>query len=452
MSTKSISEFISEALCRPTDYISYSVSEKLAEMYPDRAIVEGESVFFDLEEFARAGHCELVGERAVHNQTTTAWQGADEPLAREADNGWFNVLWRGALMDVVFITWLDGSYRSRFHWIVADTCELAEEFFREVCAWSAEVRAEILVFEGGRWRKSKELFRSISEASFENLILPEPLRSEVERDLPHFFASREMYERHGVPWKRGVLLIGPPGNGKTHAVKAMINRLQVPCLYVKSLDGCEGEHASIRHVFWRARRSQPCVVVLEDVDSLINGKNRSFFLNELDGFAANTGVVVVATTNHPERLDPAILDRPSRFDRKFYFELPGAEERLLYARRWNELLRPETRLGDGLLSETAARTAGFSFAYLKELFVSSLMEWMNAGGARAMGEVVAERTARLIEQMSSRPDAAAGADGGGKDAGAEGEDDDADDDEGGADDDADHMTRVNVLARGAGQG
>ena len=442
----SISEFIGEALCRPTDYISYSVSEKLAKTYPDKSIVEGESGFFDLEEFARAGHCELVGERAVHNQTSTEWQGADEPLTREADNGWFNVLWRGALLDVLFITWTESGYRSRFHWIVADTRELAEGFFREVCAWSAEVRGEILVFEGGGWRKSKGLFRSIREASFENLILPEPLRSEVERDLPHFFASRETYERHGVPWKRGVLLIGPPGNGKTHAVKAMVNRSQVPCLYVKSLDGCEGEHASIRRVFWRARRSQPCVVVFEDVDSLINNKNRSFFLNELDGFASNTGVVVVATTNHPERLDPAILDRPSRFDRKFYFELPAAEERLLYARRWNERLRPETRLGDDLLSATAARTEGFSFAYLKELFVSALMEWMNAGGARAMGEVVAERTGRLVEQMRNRA-------GGGNDAGAgggaKGEDDETDDE---TDDDADHVTRVTVLARGAGQG
>jgi SpoVK/Ycf46/Vps4 family AAA+-type ATPase len=222
----------------------------------------------------------------------------------------------------------------------------------------------------------------------------------------------------------------------------------VPCLYVKSLDSCDGEHASIRQVFWRARRSQPCVVVFEDVDSLINGKNRSFFLNELDGFASNTGVVVVATTNHPEQLDPAILDRPSRFDRKFYFELPAAQERLLYARRWNELLRPETRLGDGLLSETAARTEGFSFAYLKELFVSSLMEWMNAGGARAMGEVVAERTARLIEQMRDR--AAGGGKGAGGEGGAKGEDDETDDDEE-ADEGADHMTRVNVLARGAGQ-
>jgi SpoVK/Ycf46/Vps4 family AAA+-type ATPase len=69
---------------------------------------------------------------------------------------------------------------------------------------------------------------------------------------------------------------------------------------------------------------------MEDIDSMVTDKIRSLFLNELDGFATNVGVVVLATTNHPERLDPAILDRPSRFDRKYYFELPAEAERRAY--------------------------------------------------------------------------------------------------------------------------
>src|SRR5690349_12665 len=81
-------------------------------------------------------------------------------------------------------------------------------------------------------------------------------------------------------------------------------------------------------VFKRARMKPPCVIVLEDLDSMIDNKNRSFFLNELDGFHSNTGVVVLATTNHPEKLDSSILDRPSRFDRKYYFQLPAEAELL----------------------------------------------------------------------------------------------------------------------------
>ena len=262
------------------------------------------------------------------------------------------------------------------------------------------MRGEILVFDAGYWEKSEELFNSIKAASFDDLILPRSLGEELRNDLPRFFASRETYERYGVPWKRGVLLIGPPGNGKTHAVKAMVNRLGVPCLYVKSLEACDGENACIRKVFARARHNQPCLVVLEDIDSLITDKNRSFFLNELDGFASNTGVVVIATTNHPERLDPSILDRPSRFDRKFYFELPAADERLRYARRWNDALQAEMRVDARVLAEVVRLTDGFSFAYMKELFVSAMMEWINSPGPKEMGAVLPERVARLREQMS----------------------------------------------------
>src|SRR2546426_1041679 len=96
----------------------------------------------------------------------------------------------------------------------------------------------------------------------------------------------------------------------------------------------------------RARRSAPCLVVLEDLDALIEDQNRAFLLNELDGFADNEGVVVIASTNHPEKLDPAILDRPSRFDRKYRFDLPALAERLVYVKHWNRTLQLEMQLTD----------------------------------------------------------------------------------------------------------
>jgi len=69
-------------------------------------------------------------------------------------------------------------------------------------------------------------------------------------------------------------------------------------------------------VFSKARQLSPCVVILEDLDSLINDRNRSFFLNQLDGLEGNDGLLIIGTTNHFERLDPALSTRPSRFDRK----------------------------------------------------------------------------------------------------------------------------------------
>jgi AAA+ superfamily predicted ATPase len=143
--------------------------------------------------------------------------------------------------------------------------------------------------------------------------------------------------------------------------------------------------------------------VLEDLDSLINAGNRSFFLNELDGFAANTGVVTLATTNYPERLDPAILDRPSRFDRKYHFDLPAENERLSYVRLWAASLAETLKPTDAGLEHVAAGTKGFSFAYLKELFLSSMMRWMAEPESSVMDEVLLEQIVALRSQMISAP-------------------------------------------------
>jgi SpoVK/Ycf46/Vps4 family AAA+-type ATPase len=259
-----------------------------------------------------------------------------------------------------------------------------------------------LVFEEGYWAKNQELFQAIKGATFNNLVLRGTLKQDIQDDLANFFASRHTYEAYGVPWKRGILLIGSPGNGKTHTVKALINKMQKPCLYVKSFKSqCDTENENIRKAFKQARQSAPCILVLEDLDSLINDQNRSFFLNELDGFAANAGIVTLATTNYPERLDSAIMERPSRFDRKYHFELPALTERVGYVTVWNNTLKDAMRLSDTAMTQIAELTDGFSFAYLKELTVSSMMRWMGAMEPGTMEKIMIEQVAGLREQMVS---------------------------------------------------
>jgi ATP-dependent 26S proteasome regulatory subunit len=155
-------------------------------------------------------------------------------------------------------------------------------------------------------------------------------------------------------------------------------------------------------VFKRARMTTACLLVLEDLDSMIDNKNRSFLLNELDGFQTNTGVVVLATTNHPEKLDSSILDRPSRFDRKYYFQLPAEAERLTYIDRWNERVQPEMRITETGAAALAGMAEGFSFAYLKELFVASMVQWLSSGGARSMDDVTHAQAELLRSQMSHK--------------------------------------------------
>jgi AAA+ superfamily predicted ATPase len=388
-------EFIRDALFQPNDYIGYYVMRELAELHPDKTILEGRNWEFDLEAFVRDGQCSVIAEKSVMQHTTTHWQGIGKQSRQRIENSWLNVLWQGQLLEVVLLTWSEACRLTRHHWIVADRQKLAEEFLNAVCVRSCEVRGEILVFQDGEFQKDTELFSAIKSATFENLILSHSLKDQIQKDFKQFFNSRETYERYDIPWRRGSLFIGPPGNGKTHTVKALINQLAQPCIYARNL-GYDDEDMAL--LFARARMV-PCVMVFEDLDSMITNENRAFFLNELDGFRANTGVAVLATTNHPENLDTAILERPSRFDRKYYFNLPAEAERSAYVKKWNSELQPELRFSCETAAEVVQQTEGFSFAYLKELFVAAMTRWVAMDGEGRMDEIVLEQLEFLRQQL-----------------------------------------------------
>jgi AAA+ superfamily predicted ATPase len=403
LTVMAIENFIRDALHRPPDYIAYHVGRELMELHPGKTILEGRNWYFDLDGFVRAEKCSVIEQKSVFHQVRLEWEGAGKKLRERVQNAWLNVLWKGQLLDVVLITYVEDRCRWRHHWIVADYRKVAEEFFDAVCAWGCDVRGEILVFTDGYFQKDKQLFESIKSATFDNLVLPGSLKQQIQNDFQQFLKSREVYDQYKIPWKRGAIFIGPPGNGKTHTLKALIKQLGKPCLYVRTFKSeTETEQENIEEVFKRARITTPSIVVLEDLDSMIDNKNRSFFLNELDGFQSNTGVIVLATTNHPQKLDPSIIDRPSRFDRKYYFHLPAESERLAYIAKWNQELKPELRVSETVAQRVVSETEGFSFAYLKELFVAAMVEWMSSGRNGSMDDVIIAQTELLRLQMKSK--------------------------------------------------
>jgi ATPase family associated with various cellular activities (AAA) len=425
--------FISEALCLPPTAIEYHIGQNLATLFPDKALTEGDVGYFDVEEYAQAGHCTIKLKTFIYNQLTTYWVGPEpqvmhyhphvvvevggvivgtsqvpktDGLERETidrvRNAWLEVEWQGNIFDVLVMNWPDGQSRTFHYWILADSKDIADGFLAAVCKWNMEIRGEVLVFDGGGWYKDEHLFQDIKGATFDNLIMRGSLKQDIYDDLTQFFAARATYEEYGVPWKRGILFVGPPGNGKTHAVKAIINSMEQPCLYVKSFKAPHGaDQFNIHQVFDRARKTAPCILVLEDLESQLTPQNRSFFLNELDGFAANVGIVTLATTNHPERLDPSILDRPSRFDRKYPFDLPEQPERRAYIVMWNATLKPVLRISEEAAVKFSELTEGFSFAYLKELFLSSMMRWIARPQQDTMEQVMIEQVDVLRDQMVS---------------------------------------------------
>ncbi|KAF2755318.1 proteasome-activating nucleotidase [Pseudovirgaria hyperparasitica] len=246
--------------------------------------------------------------------------------------------------------------------------------------WSQDLHEEVYVFDGGSWVKNKDLHASIQTSTWDDVILDASTKTALIDDVEGFFDSRDLYAEFAVPWKRGIIFHGLPGNGKTISIKALMAVLArreepVPSLYVKSFEGCAGQQMNIRNIFARARIMAPCLLIFEDLDSLITDATRSYFLNEVDGLEKNDGILMIGSTNHLDALDPAIRDRPSRFDRKYHYRLPGFGERVEYARYWQKKLErnPRVDFPEGACGVIASLTDGFSFAYLKELFVAVLL-------------------------------------------------------------------------------
>lgn len=226
------------------------------------------------------------------------------------------------------------------------------------------------------WTKSKALWQEVEKASWSKVILNEGMKKELTNVTNKFFSSKEVYDDLGVPWKRGLMFYGPPGNGKTISLKALMHELldrkhPIPTLYVKTAPFTN----DIRFVFAKAREQSPCMLILEDIETIVTPSTRSYFFNELDGLANNDGLLVVASTNYLDRLDPGLTQRPSRFDRKYLFSLPNEHERTLYCEFWRKKLqsKPTIVFPEKLCPAMAHITGDFSFAFLQECFVATLL-------------------------------------------------------------------------------
>ncbi|MEL7505717.1 MAG: ATP-binding protein [Cyanobacteria bacterium J06554_1] len=417
---------ILEALRMSPASIPYYVSQFLAENFPGKVILEGDSYYFELRKYAEeglcttqsistielpAGYAATARETVVYNHVMTLWDAKKLKLRYEQKNFCFEVQWQDHTLMVLQLSWPQSYFDDcRYYWILADTQAVADEFFAAVCQWNSQVREEVLVFEGGFWQKNRDLYASIKSATLENLVLAGTLKEDIYEDAQRFFDSQPLYAEYNVPWKRGLLFIGPPGNGKTHMVKALVNSLGYPCLYIKSFKTRQSSDTdNMRLAFNRVREAAPCIVVIEDLDALVDDENRSFFLNELDGFALNDGVLMIASTNHPERLDIAILERPSRFDRKYHFESPKLADRVAYLQLWNQKLKSEMQLSADDIDAIATSADNFSYAYLKELLLSASMVWVQKRTPGTMATIMVEQLEKLRTQMQSQSSEPAGA-------------------------------------------
>ncbi|MBD2232616.1 ATP-dependent zinc metalloprotease FtsH [Phormidium tenue] len=227
--------------------------------------------------------------------------------------------------------------------------------------------------------KVRSYSKSKTGVTFADVAGVDEAKQELQ-EVVDFLANGDKYRKLGAKIPKGVLLVGPPGTGKTLLAKAVAGEAGVPFLSMAGSEFVEmfvGVGASrVRDLFNKAKRQAPCIVFIDELDAV--GKTRggnpvggndereqtlNQLLTEMDGFDGNDGVIVIAATNRPETLDPA-LRRPGRFDRQVLVDRPDKSGRL-------EILQVHGQgvaLGEDVnLTEIAGQTAGFAGADLANL-------------------------------------------------------------------------------------
>ncbi|MFO8143827.1 MAG: ATP-dependent zinc metalloprotease FtsH [Dehalococcoidales bacterium] len=227
--------------------------------------------------------------------------------------------------------------------------------------------------------RAKLLATNTPTVNFDDVAGAEEAKQDV-REVVEFLKSREKFQKLGARIPKGLLLIGPPGTGKTLLARAIAGEAGVPFYSISGSEFVEmfvGVGASrVRDLFEQAKRNSPCIIFIDEIDAV--GRHRGAglggghdereqtlnqILTEMDGFDTNTNVIILAATNRPDILDPALL-RPGRFDRRVILDQPDIHGR-------SAILKVHTKgkpLAETVsLDVLAKQTAGFSGADISNL-------------------------------------------------------------------------------------
>ena len=256
--------------------------------------------------------------------------------------------------------------------------------------------------------RSKAKLSQEGTTTFKNVAgLPE--EKEELNELIDFLKNPKKFQKMGARIPKGVLLVGAPGTGKTLLARAVAGEANVPFYFISGSDFVElyvGVGASrVRDMFKQAKHNAPCLIFIDEIDAV--GRQRGTglggghdereqtlnqLLTEMDGFGTNEGIIIIAATNRPDVLDPALL-RPGRFDRQVTVDLPDvrAREEILKLHSKNKTISDKVKL-----ENIAKRTVGFSGADLENLLNEAALLTVRRGKTSITMSEIDEATDRVL--------------------------------------------------------
>ncbi|MBF0490997.1 MAG: ATP-binding protein [Candidatus Omnitrophica bacterium] len=349
--------------------------ERLSELKiheQDSEGVELNNVVYCLEKFI-SEQAQLTEESNYENERSKGIP-VLYPIKRELeiDPGVFIEIWAEVTL---FFKWQGNTYCVGFKpddYSPATTCQIIAvnvEAFRAFVEAFREYRRQHHYLKGKKFIGLAGKLMPLSSYGWSDIVLSDGLAERIRLEVDGVLRCAGTLARYGLNSKRGFILAGEPGNGKTLLLKILANQTNVTCILVPFTK--DPTERSMSRVFNLARRLAPTMLILEDVD--LYGEEREHardgeylgeLMNELDGMIDNKEIIVFATTNHLAKVEKALQNRPGRFDRVYKIMNPDFKGRCHILKHFINLV--PNQITDRQIEVVAESFSGFSGAYLKE--------------------------------------------------------------------------------------
>lgn len=221
------------------------------------------------------------------------------------------------------------------------------------------------IYELGLTQNDEIVFTQKQINTDDWIVFPDSQSSEILKEIDLFWDQEKAFKKYGFTHKRGIILYGPAGNGKSILVKqAMHNLISSNKGIVINVFTTMGVIQKGIEFLKQIEQDKKIILIIEDIDAYISRYGEEDLLSFLDGEGSQNNILVIATTNYPEKLDKRIVSRPRRFDRRIKINMPSALTRKIYFEKKLNITGNE-------VDKYVKATEGFSFAAMAELVIST---------------------------------------------------------------------------------